>query len=448
MSTSEPSKPALARLGPAFDWAAFVEARDASRGPRALMAPGVAALSGLIGGGWVASAGWLLLICGLLLIDRQLYRGLRRRLEYGLPPREGPLLAWTGLQAAAWCAPAVLVGGAGAFGAGIAAILLAGATLHGAVGLRASPRLTLAATVPVLAALATLPLFTGPVGAETPLRLLGTSLSAAMLALFALATYRQLRAVDLKAELALSEARAARARAELKDAQKSDFLVLLSQELRAPAKALEHAAKSVPKSGLPLEIAEQVGGLVDASAVLAAVAQEVMAAAEAEPGLQHAAQRPSDLRLLMRYATEAWRGAARERWLELFLDIDPNVPDRVLVNPIRLKQSIFGLLSLALENTRHGGLRVRVRSTPLGRRRSRISIETTDEAGSEEHAPAAAISERISAAGRRAAESIGGELASVRAQGQPPLLALRFEVEIVEPPPAELIAPVTGREAA
>lgn len=71
-----------------------------------------------------------------------------------------------------------------------------------------------------------------------------------------------------------------------------------------------------------------------------------------------------DLRALCRDIHDFWHDSAQAKGLRLELDLDGNVPDHVLGNPLRLRQILFNLLANALKYTPRGGVTLRVRRHP------------------------------------------------------------------------------------
>jgi len=71
---------------------------------------------------------------------------------------------------------------------------------------------------------------------------------------------------------------------------------------------------------------------------------------------------PADPRELVRGVVSAFRAAAQDKRLELFLDVEANTPALVEMDALRVRQVLFNLLANAVRYTNHGGVRVRVQA--------------------------------------------------------------------------------------
>src|SRR5690606_32297630 len=72
----------------------------------------------------------------------------------------------------------------------------------------------------------------------------------------------------------------------------------------------------------------------------------------------------ADPREIVRGVVSAFRAAAQDKNLELFLDIAPEAPVRVEMDPLRVRQVLFNLLANAVRYTTHGGVRVTLTLEP------------------------------------------------------------------------------------
>lgn len=341
-------------------WDELLAARRIGRRSRLIVTPFLAA--GVL---WLTGQWWLLLwavlIFAVMAVDARLYIRLVRTLQQGARPDTAGQVLWTALQAGLWVAPAWALWKAPPFGDSICFVLLASACMQSAVSLRAAPRLVVAACMPLLLGMAAAPIALGFNGGSSFEGLVATEFSVFLLGVFTFGLFAALCRADRAREAALEAARRAHQEAEAADRAKSDFLLLLGEELRTPAAALAAAGRELGDNLTPTARV-QLGAVLDASEVLGGVLEDVLATAQMAPGLTPFGRvRRTDLRLITRYAVEAWRARAKEKWLELVLDIDGRVPEEVMIDPSRLKQGLFALLAYALEGVRSGGVRVSLR---------------------------------------------------------------------------------------
>jgi len=402
-------------------WGEFLAVRAGGRRLRAGLSPVIAAGVIALTGSWLLLA-WVLVIFAVMAADARIFRDLRRSLAAGGRPDTPFLMSWTAFQAALWVVPAWALWGVAPFGDAICFLVLASVCMQSAVSLRAAPRLVAAACAPLLIGMIAAPLALGFEGRFSLVGLLATAFSVLLLGLFTFGAFVALRRADLAREQALEAARQAQEAAEAADRAKADFLLLLSEELRTPAAALSAAGQGL-RAELPEAARVQLGAMLDASEVLSGVLDDVLAAPKAGPGEVAGRERETDLRLLLRYAVEAWRGRARERWLELFLDVDPEVPERLLVDPVRFKQVIFALLAYAVEGVRNGGVRVRALAHERAPQSWDLAITITDDVVG----VGGPLRESAWALASRAVQGLRGELLQETQMGEPVAVTLRFQ---------------------
>ncbi len=161
------------------------------------------------------------------------------------------------------------------------------------------------------------------------------------------------RVQELEQELA--EARGtAEARARL--------LADVSHELRTPLNAVLGMAGLLLDSGLQPEQRERASTILQAARGLLGLVGDLLDYARIESGRLAVDPRPLDLRAALEAALDLVAADAARAGLDLTLDVDPAVPDRVIVDGARLRQILANLLSNAVKYTPAGEVQVHVRS--------------------------------------------------------------------------------------
>jgi signal transduction histidine kinase len=298
----------------------------------------------------------------ILFVDRALYRRLLTQCEAAAPPRDlRPLLAWTFVQsvfgnllgALLWFSPYVP-------GETLAVIFFCGGLANAAATLRMSPALSIAAAGPTIAFLLALPVaeyLHG--GARNPLDLMPL-VGALLLLGFGVNLWRSLLASD--AAQAQAEAAAIRERqaAASAAAAKTDMIRRMNDELRTPMAALIGAAEHLHRAAASPQARAHIATLVQAGEVLKLVLDDFSDLDRLENGHLRIDTRPADPREIVRGVVSAFRAAAQDKQLELFLDIGVNTPALVEIDALRVRQVLFNLLANAVRYTTHGGVRVRL----------------------------------------------------------------------------------------
>ena len=136
------------------------------------------------------------------------------------------------------------------------------------------------------------------------------------------------------------------------------LLASASHELRAPTHALSMALQSVTGRGLAdtearaLEIARQ------SALTLTQLLNDVLDAARFSTDAVKLRPRSFDLHALLAEVSGAWRAAAGSKGLAFELQLAPDLPRRVVQDPLRLKQILTNLLSNACKYTVAGRVRL------------------------------------------------------------------------------------------
>lgn len=297
------------------------------------------------------------------------FRRLRARCEAGRPPRSQSLLAlWVfgqslymgGLGAILWLAPS-------GHGQVLALLYLLAGLVNAAATLRGAPLLAAAGAGASGLYLLALPLADYLVlGRGANPHDLFPLLGVGMYLLFCVNMWRALRASD-QAQAAAEDAaiRERKAAAEAA-AAKSDMVRRMHDELRTPMAALAGAVEHLRRAQLPREAQAQLETLLQAGEVVRTAITDFSDLDQLESGRLAITPRPCDPRDLVRNVVAAFRAAAHDKGLELFLDIADNVPEQVEIDPVRVRQILSNLLSNAVRYTLSGGVRVRLQARPGG----------------------------------------------------------------------------------
>lgn len=140
---------------------------------------------------------------------------------------------------------------------------------------------------------------------------------------------------------------------------KSVFLATMSHEIRTPMNAiigmLELALKKADQQILD-RFAIKVAA--DAAAGLLELIGDILDIARIESGRLSLAPERANLRALVESVVRIFDGLARQKGIQLILEVDLNASRDVLIDPLRLKQVLSNLLSNAIKFTHQGAVRV------------------------------------------------------------------------------------------
>lgn len=323
---------------------------------------------------------WYAGLIPVVLLDRVLHARLLKRVESEGPPASLRwMMVFTFLQSGysnilavvLWFAPYVS-------GETLAVMYVCAGLANAAASLRGSPPMALAAVTPTIATMLGLPIAGFLLGGAVNTLLLAPLVGGFLLLGFGVNLWRTLVASDaaqLDAETAVLRERQAAAAAA---AAKTDVIRRMNSELRTPMSALAGAAEHLRRAASSPQARAHIATIVQASEVLKLVLDDLSDLDRLDNGQLPIEPRPTDPRELARGVVSAFRTAAHDKQIELFLDVAPDMPQAVLIDPVRVRQILFNLLANAVRYTAHGGVRVHLSAHLVAQERVRLSFVVAD----------------------------------------------------------------------
>jgi CheY-like chemotaxis protein/HAMP domain-containing protein len=159
---------------------------------------------------------------------------------------------------------------------------------------------------------------------------------------------------------------------------KSQFLANMSHELRTPLNSLLILSRQLsdnPEGTLSDKQVQYADTIHQSGADLLALINEILDLAKIESGT--ITVHPTDLTFeeLQDYVSLSFHGLAEEKGLVLEVGLDPELPDSLVTDEMRLKQVLRNLLANALKFTEEGSVTLNVRS--LSRTESPVRVGGT-----------------------------------------------------------------------
>lgn len=177
-----------------------------------------------------------------------------------------------------------------------------------------------------------------------------------------------------EAEAALLHAKDA---AEAADRAKSDFLALVSHEIRTPIHGVIGFAQILADSPLSPEQREQVEIIKASGLALEKLIADILDLSKIEAGKIVIESAPFALDRAVENLTAVFQPRAHHAALTLTATVDPDVPAIVNGDEARLRQILNNLISNALKFTEKGGVKIHVscmRGEPINQRESRRAV--------------------------------------------------------------------------
>jgi signal transduction histidine kinase len=226
-------------------------------------------------------------------------------------------------------------------------------------------------------------------------------------------------------------------------AAKSDMIQRMNDELRTPMTALIGAAEHLRRAAATPQARAHIATLVQAGEVLKLVLDDLSDLDRLENGRLRIQLRASDPREVLRGVVSAFRAAAQDKNLELFLDVAADVPARVEIDAARVRQVLFNLLANAVRYTNHGGVRIRLAATPGADGRARLTFTVADTGAGMSRAQLAMVlgREKVCSGGEgpglglaislRLARLMGGQISARSELGQGSVFSFALDARVV-----------------
>ena len=171
------------------------------------------------------------------------------------------------------------------------------------------------------------------------------------------------RASELAADIARRDAEAAREQALAANQAKSDFLAIMSHEMRTPLNSIIGFTElMLENSVLSGELRRQTEIVGSAGTALLTVINDVLDVSKIEAGKIEIESTTFELRAFLTNVMAIIRGIADPKGLDVVSTIDPDLPASIIGDPARLQQILLNLLNNAAKFTALGSIALDVRA--------------------------------------------------------------------------------------
>ncbi|MDP1726055.1 MAG: response regulator [Bacteroidota bacterium] len=196
---------------------------------------------------------------------------------------------------------------------------------------------------------------------------------------------RELTEAIISAELATGIAEEAKSKAEVakriaEDAVKSkqQFLSNMSHEIRTPMNAIIGFTKVVLKTDITEKQKEYLSAIKVSGDALIVLINDILDLAKVDAGKMVFEQTPFKLAASLSAMLHLFETKIQEKNLELIKKYDPDIPEILIGDPVRLHQIIINLVSNAVKFTQSGKITIGVRLLKEDEAQATIEFAVTD----------------------------------------------------------------------
>ena len=161
-------------------------------------------------------------------------------------------------------------------------------------------------------------------------------------------------------ETMVTELMDAKIDAERADKAKSDFMARMSHEIRTPMNAIVGMTELALEKVTSLEQKEYLKGVISSAEHLTELINDILDFSKIEDGHLTLEQIPFSLRDTLHASVQPLAFRARQKGISCDVAIPPDIPDRLLGDPVRLRQIITNVLGNAVKFTARGGVLISV----------------------------------------------------------------------------------------
>jgi PAS domain S-box-containing protein len=172
----------------------------------------------------------------------------------------------------------------------------------------------------------------------------------------------------------------ARDRAEQATRAKSEFLANMSHEIRTPLNAVLGFCELLERDITEPQHMEYLKAINAGGRSLLSLINDILDLSKIEAGRLTLQPEPADVPGMCREIRAIFQEKSRQKGLDFVLEVDPKIPQRLIVDVVRLRQVLFNLIGNGIKFTRAGHVQLTARMEPIipGDQTANLVFSVTD----------------------------------------------------------------------
>ena len=191
-------------------------------------------------------------------------------------------------------------------------------------------------------------------------------------------TIEELSITKKVAEEAKEEAEKAKEIAQNANRSKSDFLANMSHEIRTPINAVLGMDEMILRDCEDSQILEYAEDIKRAGGMLLSLINDILDFSKIESGKMDIIPVDYDLGILLNETVEMVRPKAKDKSLELVMEISPDTPTHLNGDEVRIRQIITNILTNAIKYTKEGKVTLTVSGKQISNDSTELFVSVKD----------------------------------------------------------------------